>query len=179
MKRYFYIDSSGKQKGTYSIEELRREHINRNTMVWTQGMEEWKRAYDVDDLQSLFDPNASQSSREQPQYAPGSTRHENQTPIMPRTWMLESILVTILPFLLCGNLLSLFGIIAIINASKVETLYRQELYTEAEEASAKAGRWTKITLWIIITAFILVIVAVLLLLLFFGSIAGIENALAV
>ena len=44
MNRYFYIDTEGKQKGTFSPEELRQERVRRDTLVWTQGMEQWKRA---------------------------------------------------------------------------------------------------------------------------------------
>ena len=47
MNRYFYIDTEGKQKGTFSPEELRMEQIKRDTLVWTQGMEQWKRGAGV------------------------------------------------------------------------------------------------------------------------------------
>ncbi len=53
-EHYFYIDAAGKQKGTFSPEELGQESIKRDTLVWTQGMEQWKRAEEVDELQYLF-----------------------------------------------------------------------------------------------------------------------------
>lgn len=61
------------------------------------------------------------------------------TNICPKTWMAESILVTIfccLPF----------GIVGIINASKVSSLYAQGNYDEAQRASADAKKWTLIGL---------------------------------
>ena len=61
------------------------------------------------------------------------------TNICPKTWMAESILVTIfccLPF----------GIVGIINASKVSSLYAQGNYDEAQRASADAKKWTIIGL---------------------------------
>lgn len=40
-----------------------------------------------------------------------------------------------------------FGIIGIINASKVSSLYAQGLVDEAKAASATAETWTKIAFW--------------------------------
>lgn len=60
-----------------------------------------------------------------------------ETNISPKTWMTESILVTLfccLPF----------GIVGIINASKVSTLFAQGQLLEAQQASNNAKKWTKI-----------------------------------
>ncbi|HBG42358.1 MAG TPA: hypothetical protein DDW85_13295, partial [Porphyromonadaceae bacterium] len=54
MNRYFYIDHEGKQKGTFSPEELRLENVRKDTLVWTQGMEQWERAEAVAELRFLF-----------------------------------------------------------------------------------------------------------------------------
>lgn len=72
-----------------------------------------------------------------------------ETNVCPKTWLAESILVTIfccLPF----------GIAGIINASKVSALYAQGRYSEAEMRSANAKKWVKVAfiigiVWIIIT----------------------------
>ena len=61
----------------------------------------------------------------------------SETNVCPKTWMVESILVTIfccLPF----------GIVGIVNASKVSSLFLAGNYAEAQKASADAGKWTKI-----------------------------------
>lgn len=55
----------------------------------------------------------------------------------PKNWLIESILVTIfccLPF----------GIVGIINASKVESKFNSGDVAGANQASAEAGKWTKI-----------------------------------
>ncbi|MBU3856356.1 MULTISPECIES: CD225/dispanin family protein [Bacteroides] len=60
-----------------------------------------------------------------------------ETNTCPKTWMAESILVTIfccLPF----------GIAGIVFAAKVSSLYAAGKYEEAEAASKNAGKWTKI-----------------------------------
>lgn len=64
-----------------------------------------------------------------------------ETNICPKTWMTESILVTLfccLPF----------GIVGIINASKVSSLYAQGNYAESLQASINAKKWTKIGFFI-------------------------------
>ena len=177
MNRYFYIDSEGKQKGTFTLEEFRSEPIKRETMVWTQGMPEWKRAYDVDELQPLFQTSATTDSSTVS--TPTQPVVNQNAPLMPKSWMVESILVTILPFVLCGNILSLLGIAAIVNASKVEPLYHQGLYDQANEASSNAAKWTKITFWIAIGAIVLAIVGIIFAVIFFGSLAGVGNTLSI
>lgn len=60
-----------------------------------------------------------------------------ETQPCPKTWMAESILVTIfccLPF----------GIAGIVFAAKVSSLYAAGQYEEAVEASNSAAKWTKI-----------------------------------
>ena len=66
---------------------------------------------------------------------------EMNTNICPKTWMAESILVTIfccLPF----------GIVGIIYASKVNSFFMQGNYSEAHKASSNAKKWTKIGFFI-------------------------------
>ena len=64
-----------------------------------------------------------------------------ETQPCPKTWMAESILVTIfccLPF----------GIAGIVFAAKVSSLYAAGQYEEAVEASNNAAKWTKIGLFV-------------------------------
>lgn len=177
MTRYFYIDSEGNQKGPLTLDELRVEHIRKEQLVWTQGMTDWKPAYDIADLKSLFDVSET-TFHHQHQTTPPPP-HQTATgnvPLMPKTWMVETILVTILPFILCGNILSLIGIAGIVNASKVESLYNSGLYDRAQEASDNAARWTKITFWIAIAAIVLAIIGIIAFFVFFGSLAAFENS---
>ncbi len=75
--------------------------------------------------------------------------NSNQAP--PKNWLVESILVTIfccLPF----------GIAGIINASKVESRFREGDVEEAERLSKAAGKWTKIGFWVGLGVSVLVII---------------------
>lgn len=74
--------------------------------------------------------------------------------VCPKTWMAESILVTVfccLPF----------GIAGIVFASRVSSLYAAGNYEAALQASKNAGKWTKI-------GFIVGLVAIVLYLLLYG-----------
>ncbi len=157
MNRYFYIDATGKQRGTFSPEELKLESIRRDTLVWTQGMEQWKRADEVEELKYMFEIQYTSTNRhysevkqEPPVYA-----------AKPKSWLIESLLVTLLPFAFCGSFLSLIGIIAIVYAAQVDSFYGRGEYKASEEASLSAGRWTKITLWIFIAWVILIIITLI------------------
>ena len=129
MNRYFYVDNEGKQKGTFSPIELKNENIRKETLVWTQGMPEWLPAKQVTELQFLFDASIQQETPtiESPENRASRAINET-TPAMPKTWLTESLLVTILPAILCSSILSLLGIVAIVKASQVQTFYMHGRY---------------------------------------------------
>ena len=175
MTRYFYVNAEGKQVGPLTLDELRLEQIRKETLVWTQGMPEWKPAYQLEQLKPIFEVSAPHNRYNTTPPPPQPHAQTTTRPILPKTWLVESILVTILPFILCGNVLSLIGIAAIVNASKVESLYNNGLFDRAQEASDNAARWTKITFWIAIGAIILAVVAILVFVIFFGSLSSISS----
>lgn len=182
MNRYFYIDTEGKQKGTFSPEELRMEQIKRDTLVWTQGMEQWKRAEEVEELAWLFSGEVPPAAAQQPYLSPGQSQPATPygaTPAaqMPKSWLVESILVTILPFILCSSFLSLLGIIAIVYAAQVESFFNRGDYAASAEASRAAGKWTRIALWIAIGWVLLLIIAIILVFVFVGSMTGLGELL--
>ena len=183
MNRYFYIDNEGKQRGSYSPDELKLEGISKNTLVWTQGMSEWKPVSEVAELSFLFADSAGYYPSEQTQSMPAPpspqaqqrTQQSGSGEPMPKNWLVESILVTVLPFLLCSNMLSLLGIIAIVNASKVESLFLRGDHKGADEAAAQAKRWTKITFWIAIGWILLLVLFFVGILVFGFSMAGLGD----
>lgn len=96
-------------------------------------------------------------------------------PSMPKTWMIESVLITILPFIFCCNVLSLLGIIAIVKAAQVEPAYMRGDYASALESSKDAGRWTKITFWISIGWLLILLLSVIFAIISEGSLAGLQT----
>jgi cytoskeletal protein RodZ len=67
----FFIHFQGQQLGPFSLEELKQKGITRNTMVWFDGLSEWKEAKDVYELADLF--------RNQPPPFEKNTTHSNST----------------------------------------------------------------------------------------------------
>ncbi len=67
----FFIHFQGQQLGPFSLEELKQKGITRNTMVWFDGLSEWKEAKDVYELSDLF--------RNQPPPFEKNTTHSNST----------------------------------------------------------------------------------------------------
>ena len=137
MKKYFYNDGAN-SFGPFTIEELRELNITRETLVWFQELGSWKSAGEVSELADLFklvpppllDPDSKFDSTE---------TLVNQKP--PKSWMVESILVTLfccLPF----------GIAGLVNASKVESQYYAGDVAGAKRSSEKAEEWVMLSLWI-------------------------------
>ena len=169
MDKYFYIDNQGVQKGPFELSSLRNEPIGRHTYVWTEGMSEWKPASEVRALDFLF---SNKPPSVDPYFKP-----TNAVPDVPMhdSWLTKSILVTLLPFILCGSTFSLLGIIAIINSSKVESLYLAGNIKESIEASNKARRWTNITFWVSI-GWIIVLILIIIFVVAFAGFSSISEA---
>lgn len=160
MNSYFYIDAVSKQQcGPFSVTELQAKGITRETMVWCSGMADWSEAGTVQELDFIFTgapaPSMSQGATDannapvsnnpsQGQYDnsrynntnnPNNASGINDTRPMPKNWLVESILVTVLCCLP-------FGIAGIMSATKVESLYYMGDYEGAEQASKDAKKWT-------------------------------------
>jgi len=78
----------------------------------------------------------------------------SNNPVPPKTWLAESILATLfccLPF----------GIVGIVHAAKVDSLYQSGLYDQAQKASEEAGKWTKISFWLGLAGGILYFILIL------------------
>lgn len=74
----------------------------------------------------------------------------------PKSWLVESILVTIF---CCLPL----GIVGIVNATRVESRFYSGDVAGANQASADAAKWTKIGFWIGLTCTVLYIIFVVVL----------------
>ena len=53
MKKYYYSDGQN-QFGPYDIEELKEKQIKKETLVWYEGLGNWSKAGDIQDLAVLF-----------------------------------------------------------------------------------------------------------------------------
>jgi len=53
MKKYFYI-KEGVKLGPFDLEDLKSEEVKRETLVWFQGIKDWKKASEIKELDELF-----------------------------------------------------------------------------------------------------------------------------
>ena len=159
MKYYMHI--GGQQLGPFEESELPSHGLTASTMVWREGMPDWVAASQVPELSHLLPPSQQPPTyQQQPSYGPqpgyGPQQPYGARPPMPATYLVWAILATLLCCLP-------FGIVSIVKASQVSTLYYQGNYAEARAASRAARNWA-IASAVSSGAIVLVYVAV-----FFGA----------
>lgn len=77
MKTY-YINNGNDNAGPFTLEELKNQQIKKNTLVWHQGMDEWKHAVDLVEFVPFF--RAAIPTIKQPTPAPKAEETKsNQT----------------------------------------------------------------------------------------------------
>ncbi len=128
----YYMHTGGQQLGPFEESELLSHGLTASTMVWREGMPDWVAASQVPELSHLLPP-IQQPPGYQPQPQPGYGS-QPQRPAMPATYLVWAILAT----LLCCMP---FGIVSIVKASQVSSLYYQGNYAEARAASRAARNW--------------------------------------
>jgi len=94
---------------------------------------------------------------------PMENQNTGQKP--PKSWLIESILVT----LFCCLPL---GIVGIVNATRVESRFYAGDVAGSNQASADAGKWTKIGFWVGLGVGVLYVIIVVV----FGVGAGMMGA---
>jgi hypothetical protein len=149
----YYITDGHTNFGPFSLEQLKEKNITPSTRIWHSGLSGWTAASEIPELAGLLSAFPSPASPPSPSYtSPVSGNAGQLRP--PKTWLVESILVTLfccLPF----------GIAGIIFASRVESKFYAGDPAGAIEASKEAGRWTKIGFWIGLAFFILWIIYII------------------
>ena len=163
----YYIVINGEQKGPFSVDELRLQGITSETLVWKEGYAGWVRAGSVPELAGLFTtpPPHDGTNSYQAYQTSGSTGQNTSgysqpygmegQPMgeMPKTWLVESIIATVL---CCLPL----GIAALVNAADVESSYRVGRYNDAVRKSQNAKNWliwavvAHVACWILVIGFI-------------------------
>lgn len=79
MKAFFYLNGD-QRVGPVNINELAAARINKETLVWCEGMADWKRAGDVYELQHLFQQQAPQPTQTPQQQQPQQQQYNQQQP---------------------------------------------------------------------------------------------------
>ena len=146
----YFIIINGKQAGPFEENLLSGMGITRDTQVWRDGMQQWQPAGTIPELGYLFatlnDSNVGSSTPPpyENSYQPFSSQpiqygQDIDCDECPKTYLLESILVTIfccLPF----------GVIGIYNAAGVSSAYNMGDYRLSMQRSENAKKWSLIGL---------------------------------
>lgn len=172
----YYVAENQKPVGPFEVSQLVARGIKGNDLVWAEGMADWTTAESIDEIrEALYATPDTEKYREtaipelpprvepaqpqmppqqpryqqpqQPSYAPGINQPDPSR-IPPKSWLVESILVTLfccLPF----------GIVGIIKAGEVSSLWQRGMYDAAYASSASAKKWTIIGFCIGIAQYVL------------------------
>lgn len=170
MYKQYYIIQDGAQKGPFGFEQLRELALTRETYVWTPGMQDWKKAGEIPDLNFLFGiPQEEESAfggyarpeepapyyKPRPQYS--NTWDQNVAPIPHTNWLPWAIVATV-----AGALFScigmIFGIIGIVKASKANRFYMEGIEDLGRNANSSARTWTIIALALATVGIVLLII---------------------
>jgi len=57
MKEYFFLNEK-EQNGPFSIEQLSQKDLTNETLIWTEGMENWQKLKDIQELVLLLKPKS-------------------------------------------------------------------------------------------------------------------------
>ena len=141
---YYMMTGDGRRIGPVAAEELLNLGLTRDSMVWREDFSGWTPARQVPELICLL------NSVPPCPPGPGSfnqSRNRSYEPAhKPDNYMVWAILSTVM---CCIPL----GIVSIVYSSKVDSLWYNGEYEEAEKAAAKAKNWALASL---ISAVILV-----------------------
>ncbi|MBE9487634.1 MAG: CD225/dispanin family protein [Bacteroidetes bacterium] len=155
---YYFIDPDGKQSEPVDKEYFKLNGVNPVTWIWFEGLPEWIEAREIPSLTPFISTMTPESfskiennklTKKDLEYP---TKRKSKSCLKPKSWLFESILVTLLCFMP-------FGIVAIIYSSRISILWKHEKYAEAIENTYKARiwiRWSIFTLLMILVALLFV-----------------------
>jgi uncharacterized RDD family membrane protein YckC len=120
MSQNFHIIENGQPTGPYTIDELRKKNIQKNTLVWTEGFNDWTKAEHVPLLKDILHAtpppytkaenttNSHQSNPNLPPTPPDSVNNNFGYELAKRrerffATIIEAIIITIPLFIFFGD----------------------------------------------------------------------------
>ncbi|MCM1005666.1 MAG: CD225/dispanin family protein [Prevotella sp.] len=134
MNQYYYVASDNKSYGPVTPDQFARYGINGRTLVCPVGGTSWVPASNIPELRQYLDGGYQQPYQQHYHQAPPYNPQQPNPGYPPSSHMVWAILVTIfccLPF----------GIVAIVKASNVSSLWYQGRYDESIQNSNDAKKW--------------------------------------
>lgn len=141
MENYFYLDGQNERKGPVAANELTKNGVTKNTLVWKEGMAQWEPAGEVPELSELFQetttpPPVTPVPPVAPPMPPKQETFYRQKPDNLLVWSILTTVLCCLPF----------GIVAIVYSSKVDNLWNMGKFAEADQAAKNAKLFCLISL---------------------------------
>lgn len=156
MNTKYYIVQDGKSTGPFSLTELKEKTLTEDTLVWFDGLSDWKKIKDLPILKNRLSEKINPPVFNQEEYENTYVPHLSQPQpqlyfphdVRPANYLAESIISAIfcLPT----------ALIAIYNAVKVDKLYDRGRHAEAVRAANQAKYWffTSVAIGVICFIFI-------------------------
>ena len=122
MSNYFYIDAQQRQCGPIPPTQFAAYGITPTTYVWTAGMAQWQKAGTIIELQPYFSQRLLFNA-----VGIRPSRPDNNL-----VWAILSTILFCLPL----------GLVGVYYSMKVDTLYLQGKYEEAQAMAKKSMNWS-------------------------------------
>ncbi len=134
-ENYYMITATGEKVGPMSVDSMVAHGLTPNTMVWRQGLTDWVRAAQLPELVQVI--NTPPAPPTAPQF--NNVKYNNCNMPRPNNYLAFAIISTILCCMPAG-------VVSIVYAAKVDSLWSQGRYDEAQAASNKAKTWAIVSL---------------------------------
>ena len=129
----YYIIYNNQQFGPMEKEQLAGYGLTPDSLVWSPGMSGWVAASSVPELEDVL---RSVNVQVCPQPMPEQVQSPRRA-----NWLVPAIISAVVAFMFsCIEVV--FGIIAVVKASKANSLYQQQMYEEAEAQNSTAKTMT-------------------------------------
>ena len=149
MANFFYLNAQNEQRGPVAAEDLVKNGVTKNTLVWKEGMEQWQPAGNVPELSELFagpatpPPPGTNGPKQTPPPSPGTGGRTEIIQGIPETKPDNLLVWSILTTVLCCLPT---GIVAIVYSAKVDGLWNSGQREEAMKAAKTAKTWCFVSL---------------------------------
>ena len=139
----YFIYRNGRQEGPYDIQAIINMHLSGDTFVWREGMSDWQPIHTIPELRQPSTPPPSYQQTTMSgqrnygyssQYQQPYSNSQPQFP-QPQSHLALAIISTLFCCLPTG-------IYALVQSSRVESLYAAGRYDAAVNASRSSMRWS-------------------------------------
>ena len=165
MDTKYYLAVNNKQEGPYNLQQLRDMNLDANTLVWYDGLDEWKKLSNLPILSSQLTKTETPPPFDEEKYVienntvvPMPTQGVNQFGYIninkktkPNNYLAEAIF----SLLFCCPI----ALIAVYKSLQVNKLYNKGLHDEAKHAAKQARNFALLA---VAAGFIIPIISILL-----------------